>query len=418
MKKNLILLFLCIFLLGGAWVIFPGSVDHNSNFSPGYVRTFNRNAVTDSTDAAVYNPAGVTKLDDGLYVSVNNQFIFKNYSHETASDTYAAKNPTPLLPSIFTVFKKNRWGAFATFTVPAGGGSLKYKDGVVDLNENPKLPTLDQYGPSGDLFSAYYAGTLGGAFAINDMISIALAGRYIYCKRTILSETETPVAALGNVTELMDTESTSSGFGAVIGLNITPLSGLNIGIRYETITKLEWEYDKVEGPIATLPPPTGLGLAEGDKYDRDLPSLLGLGVSYQLIPELRADASFNYYFTKQADWDGDEDDHKNGFEIGAAAEYSILPNLKASVGFLYTNQGADKDSYEYLNPALDAISVCGGALYEVMPDLNLELGISGSFYLKDNGFSDPDLSDPFPPIDVDLKKTVLNIALGASYKIF
>jgi len=46
-----------------------------------------------------------------------------------------------------------------------------------------------------------------------------------------------------------------------------------------------------------------------------------------------------------------------------------------------------------------------------MPDLNLELGISGSFYLEDDGISE--FAQP-----VTLNKKVLNIALGASYKIF
>jgi long-chain fatty acid transport protein len=240
------------------------------------------------------------------------------------------------------------------------------------------------------------------------MISVALGGRFLYAKETGKVTTDTSVAPLflGDTTTLVDYEKTASGFGGIIGLNISPLSGLNIGIRYETITKLEFEYDKADGPLAS-----SFGAVKGAKEDRDLPSLLGLGVSYQLIPELRADASFTYYLNSKADWDGAEDEHKNGYEIGAAAEYSILSNLKASLGFLYTNQGADKDSYVYLNPALKAISVCGGGIYEVTPGLSLELGISGSFYLEDDGTTE--FAQP-----VTLNKKVLNIALGASYKIF
>lgn len=408
MKKVCMILRLALFLGGGGSILFAGSIDHNNNFSAGYIRTFNRNAVTDSADAAVYNPAGVAKLDNGLHVSVNSQFIVKNYSHESSTDTYAAKNPTPFLPSAFVVFSQNRWGVFGAFIVPAGGGSLKYKDGVADLNEDPTISPND---PNGKLYSAYYSGTLGGVFAINDMISISLCGRYMFTKQTVFFETETPVVALGNVTKLLDTESTSSGFGGIIGLNIAPLAGLNIGIRYETITKLEWEYKKVEGPLATLAPPNGLGLSEGDKYDRDLPPLLGVGVSYMIRPQFKAETSFMYYFTKQADWDGDEDDHKNGYELGVAFEYEALKKLKASVGFLYINQGADEDSYAYLKPALDAFSVCGGGIYEVMPGLNLELGVSGTFYTEDDGNSQ------LAAIPVTLNKTVLNIAVGANYKI-
>ncbi len=82
------------------------------------------------------------------------------------------------------------------------------------------------------------------------------------------------------------------------------------------------------------------------------------------------------------------------------------------MGFLYTNKGADEDSYVYLNPALDSISVCGGGLYEVMPGLDLELGVSGTFYIEDDGNSQ------LAAIPVTLNKTVVSIAVGASYKIF
>ncbi len=154
MKKICIILCLSLFFGGGGSILFAGSVDHNNNFSAGYVRTFNRNAVTDSVDAAVYNPAGVVKFDNGLHISVNNQFLLKNYSHESATDTYSAKNPTLFLPSAFIGFSQNRWGVFGAFSVPAGGGSLKYKDGVADLNE---YVTIGPNEPSGKVFTVYYS---------------------------------------------------------------------------------------------------------------------------------------------------------------------------------------------------------------------------------------------------------------------
>jgi long-chain fatty acid transport protein len=408
MKKTVGVTITLLFLCCG-WSLYAGSVDHNNNFSAGYVRTFNRNAVTDAPDAAVYNPAGTVKLEDGLYVSAHNQSVFKNYYHESAADKYSAKNPTFFLPSAFVVYSSGNWAAFGAFTVPGGGGSLKYEDGIADLNENPAIGPEN---PSGDLFAAYYAGTIGGAFAINDMFSVSLGGRYICTSEKRLFETETPVAALGGVTELLDTKATSSGFCGIIGLDITPISDLNIGIRYETVTKLEWEYDKVEGPLATLPPPNGLGLSKGDTYDRDLPALLGVGVSYQVLPKLRAESSFMYYFNSSADWDGDEDDHDNGFEIGASAEYSIFSNLRASLGFLYTDQGASEDSYVYLNPALKALTVCGGGVYDFSDDFSLELGIAGIFYSEDDGES------LLTAIPVTLKKTAFNVSIGAQYKVF
>jgi long-chain fatty acid transport protein len=399
-----------LLFLGCAVNLFGGSVDHNNNFSAGYVRTFNRNAVTDAPDAAVYNPAGTVKLKKGLYLSTNNQSVFKNYYHETASAKYSAKNPTFFLPSAFVVYNGGRWAAFGAFTVPGGGGSLKYDDSIADLDEYPLAPLdqLDQYGPNAKLYSAYFAGTIGAAYELFDVLSLSVGGRYVNVKEKGEFTTDTSVLPLLGVdtTTLIDYEKSASGFGAIIGVNIAPLSGLNIGIRYETVTKLEFEYDKAEGPLAS-----SFGYVEGAKEDCDLPALLGVGVSYYSLPKLRTEASFMYYFNSTADWDGAEDDHDNGFEIGAAVEYSLLSNLDASLGFLYTDQGADDESYVYLNPALKALTICGGGIYDFTEDLSFELGLAGIFYSEDSGESQVG-------IPVDMKKTAFNVALGVQYKIF
>jgi len=45
-----------------AGLVFGSGVDNKTNWSTGYLRTMNRNAVTDSPDAALYNHAGIVKL--------------------------------------------------------------------------------------------------------------------------------------------------------------------------------------------------------------------------------------------------------------------------------------------------------------------------------------------------------------------
>jgi long-chain fatty acid transport protein len=399
---------LCYTLLAGA--LFASGVDNKTNWSTGYIRTMNRNAVADNPDAVVYNPAGVIKLGQGIHVGVHNQFLFLNYSHESAAETYAAKNSNLLLPSLFVVYNKEKWGVFGAFNIPAGGGRLEYDDGIADINE---VVGLAAFNPSANLMGVYYAGTLGGVYAINDMFSVAVSGRYVYAVQKAEIKTATAITAgpLTGITELLDTEANDSGLGATIGLNVAlPFFDMNIGVRYETRVILEWEYDKVEGPLATLPPPNGLGLAKGDKFDRDLPAILGLGVSLKPIPMLRTEASFVYYFNKAADWDGAEDDHNNGFEFGAAAEYSFIPGLKGSAGFLIADPGADEDTYITLNPALRSFSIGFGVLVDMIPKVQLELGVLKPLYIKDDDTSDFGL-----PVEVD--KGLWIISAGASINI-
>jgi long-chain fatty acid transport protein len=404
----LVSVFLCFTVSAGA--LFASGVDNKTNWSTGYIRTMNRNAVADNPDAVVYNPAGVIKLGQGIHVGVHNQFLFLDYSHESAADTYRAKNPNLLLPSLFVVYNKEKWGVFGSFNVPAGGGRLEYDDGIADINE---VVSLASFNPSVDLMSVYYAGTIGGVYAINDMFSVALSGRYVYAVQKVDITTATSVLPVFGVdtTTVLNTEANDSGLGATIGLNVAlPFFDMNIGVRYETRVILEFEYDKVEGPLATFPPPNGLGLSDGDTFDRDLPAILGLGVSLKPIPMLRAEASLVYYFNKAADWDGAEDDHDNGFEIGAAAEYSFIPGLKGSAGILIADPGANEDTYITLNPALRSFSIGAGVLVDMIPKVQLELGVLKPLYFKDDDTSDFGL-----PVEVD--KGLWIISAGASIHI-
>ncbi len=405
MRKLLGLACVVFLLAGVVEPLYAAGIDNNSNFSTGYIRTFNRNAVTNAPDAAVYNPAGIVKLDNGFYVSLHNQFILRDYSHETAIQEYAATNPTLLLPSAFLVFAQDNWGIFGTFTVPAGGGSLKYEDGVAALNENPYSP-LAAFNPSLEAFSAYYAGTIGAAFAPQDMISLAVAGRFMTAKQTAKVETEIPVPPLGDATLLLDSEASATGYGAIFGINLSPMPELNIGAHYEMNTPLEWEYDKRDGPFAMALP---------DTFNRDLPALLGVGIAYMITPELRAEADMMYYFNEQADWDADSL-NDNGYDLGVALEYDVTPELTISCGYLYSSKGADSTTYNYINPALDYWQAfAAGACYGITPCLDLELGVSGVFYEEDVGNTNLGELDN---LEVTLNKTAITIAAGLTYKLY
>lgn len=409
MRKLLGLAYVLLLLAGVIEPLYAAGIDNNSNFSTGYIRTFNRNAVTNAPDAAVYNPAGIVKLDDGFYVSLHNQFMIRDYSHEIALREYAATNPTFLLPSAFLVFTQGNWGVFGTFTVPAGGESLKYEDGVVALNENPYTP-FAAFNPSLEAFNAYYAGALGAAFALHDMISIAVAGRFMTTKQTTKVETEIPVPPLDSATLLLDSEASATGYGAIFGINFSPMPELNIGAHYEMNTALEWEYDKLEGPLAGPAP------EEMPTYNRDLPALLGVGIAYMITPELRAEADLMYYFNEQAKWDSDDSLADNGYDLGAALEYSVTPKLTISCGYLYSSKGADSTTYNYINPALDyGQAFAAGACYGITPCLDLELGVSGVFYEEGTGNTHFGELDNF---EVTLNKTTITIAAGLTYKLY
>jgi len=233
--------------------------------------------------------------------------------------------------------------------------------------------------------SFYYGYTVGGAYAVNDMLSVSLGARYIDARREFegsatLNHTTSPVASL--TTHQVKYEETGTGWGGIIGVNMTPTEKWNIGIRYETQTDLDLETDEKEDTLGVV--------TDSAERNRDLPALLGIGASHQCTPNFRVEANFTLYLNDNADWDddpltmGDETEKDNGYDVGIALEYTFMPQLKGSVGYMYTNVGIDPDDMSGATPELDAHSIAGGVTYEALPCLNLNLGVLKTFYEEVN----------------------------------
>lgn len=76
--------------------LYAGGIINKSNQSADYLRTLNRHAATDYADAAVYNPAGVMKFDDGLKIKADVMYFNKDYSN-TVPPTFNGGLPDPPL---------------------------------------------------------------------------------------------------------------------------------------------------------------------------------------------------------------------------------------------------------------------------------------------------------------------------------
>ena len=188
MKKLLVCLCVAGLMVSSVSPLFAGGIENKHNWSAEYVRTLNRNAATDSADAVVYNPAGVMKMEDGLYLKLDGQYVLKEYSNTYQGIEYETDEPD-FVPSLFTLYKKDKWAAYGAVTVVVAGGEVDFKDGntttfgiaqrVIALN--PFFDTLlDHYLKGESYFIGY---TLGGAYAINDMVSVSLGARYVDASR-------------------------------------------------------------------------------------------------------------------------------------------------------------------------------------------------------------------------------------------
>ena len=172
------------------------------------------------------------------------------------------------------------------------------------------------------------------------MISVSLGARYVDASRDFkgfATLDNSSVSAVPNTTYNVDYDETGHGWGGIFGINVTPMEKLNIGLRYETKTSIDLSTHVTTDDIGIV--------TEGFKRNRDLPALLGLGVSYKFTPKIRVEADLTYYFNQNAGWDdnpvtsGDETQKDDGYDIGIACEYTFNPQWKASVGYMYTYVG-------------------------------------------------------------------------------
>ncbi|MFN8256381.1 MAG: outer membrane protein transport protein [Bacteroidales bacterium] len=198
MKRLLIFFFSLFMALNYA---FAGGLVTNTNQSAAWARMLVRDAST-SVDAVYYNPAGLTKLADGLHISVSNQSIFQD---RTITSTFPPlHNPefegsvsAPLFPDLYAAYKKGKFAFSLGFMPIGGGGSAVFDNGipmieipVSSLTYNFAEQGVTDYGVISNFEgSSVYFGIQGGiSYAINDMISVYAGARYVWAKNTYTGE--------------------------------------------------------------------------------------------------------------------------------------------------------------------------------------------------------------------------------------
>jgi long-chain fatty acid transport protein len=420
MRKCFVFLCVVSLMAASASPLFAGGIENKTNWSAEWVRTLNRNAATDSADAVAYNPAGVMKMDNGLYLNASGQYAFKDYSNTFHGIKYETDEPD-FVPSLFALYKQDKWSAFGAVTVVVAGGKVDYENGDVTTlglantiitTFNTLFPgpppaftgILDQHIEGKSYFIGY---TIGGAYKINDILSVSLGARYVDASRDFSGYATLSGGSFGTQQYAVDYDETGHGWGGIIGVNLTPIEALDIGLRFETKTSIE-----LTTSVTTDTVPGGL-VTNGAKRNRDLPALLGAGVSYKITPKIRVEADLTYYFNQNAGWDdnpvtaGDETQKDDGYDVGIACEYTFNPKWKASVGYMYTFVGINPDNMSIESPELDASTIAGGLAFNPTPNWGFNLGVLKTFY-----------KDATTSSGIEFEKDVVIVSLGVQYKFF
>lgn len=180
------------------------------------------------------------------------------------------------------------------------------------------------------------------------------------------------------------TDQTATGFTPIIGINLSPNDKLNIGLKYEFKTELEFTNETSEELLTGFDENTGAPIyyfPDGQKSRYDIPAFFTGGISYKLTDDFMVSSGVHYYFDKGADWDGKEDEvEDNYWEWAIGFEYGVSEKIALSAGFLHANTGVGAGYQTDLSYSLTSNTVGFGGKLSVSPILDINLGMSYTMY--------------------------------------
>jgi long-chain fatty acid transport protein len=300
MQKKIFTLFL---LISFTVPIFAGGIFTNTNQSAIWVRLMNRDASI-GIDAVYFNPAGVIKLADGFHLSLNNQYIAQNKDVTNSLSSlndgfYRGKVSAPLFPGVYAVYKKNSIAVSFGFNPIGGGGGATYDRGLPSFEMDisslvPQLAGLSALGMNVTGYDAniYFKGTsaflgaqLGITYALNDMFSVYVGGRYIFANNTYNGYLKDISLVANGTTTRADTWLTGTAAPAVTAVANTA-TGAGTSMQPLVNAIPTFTFAQAEGAMA-IDHPTRLALEGG---------LLQLGFTQAQIDAMSMAVAQGSYF--------------------------------------------------------------------------------------------------------------------------
>lgn len=390
-----------------------GGLVTNTNHSASFLRNPARMASLE-LDAVYYNPAGVAFLEKGFHFGLNNQSAFqsRNITATIQSNTfvpptamenslYEGKIVSPVIPSLHFAYVSDRWSISSHFGVPGGGGKLDYDNGLPMFDvmvrqmifgnvygalmgggapQATAATQAYQMAGAADVNSAFSGQTflfgwqVGGTYKLTDNLSAYAGARLLMAK----SKYEGSVYyALGEQEQTMDLLTEQSGFGIapIVGLDYK-FDRLNLAVKYEFGSNIEMENSTSSFPAQFDDVAALSRFQDGVKSQSDQPALFTAGAAYDLTNALKLSAGMHYYFDKDANYNGLEDEiNSNTVEYMLGAEYALFPKLTLSAGVQLTDYDVTDNYNSNTGFMVSSYSLGGGLKYSPTDNLDLNLGV-------------------------------------------
>jgi len=432
-----------------------GGLVTNSNQSASYYRMLARGAST-TGDAVYYNPAGLVFLEEGLTISLNTQMIWmkrtiNNDLMTLNKDEFEGNLYVPFFPGIYAAYKTGNWAFSLGFNPPAGGGSVEFKEGLPMLERDVSfIPgRMTSMGISTSNYSMQsmmkgssivYGIQAGASYKINEMLSVSVGVRMMLANNSyegyvrdirvnpnleslglpfpvemlnaaelnargdaianIASNHPDPeTAALlgavagglkmvaGNIPDqTLDVSQSGNGIAPILGIHFK-LNNLNLAAKYEFQTNITIKNETKQNAMNMYP--------DGQELRSDVPALLSLAGSYNIVPALKFSFTYLHHFEPQAtlqSWAPDATNPNGGIIIerqklidGGTNEYMAglefnVGKLIVSAGCQYSDVSVSDAWHNDITHNLDNFTLGLGAAYNFGEKLSLNIGGLTTWY--------------------------------------
>ncbi len=431
MRKYFVLL---VTVIISATAVSAGGIFTNTNQSASFIRMPSRGASLD-IDAVYYNPAGLTRLAEGLHISLNNQYISQNRTitnnmSPLNQNEFKGTMSVPVFPSVYAAYKTGNLAFSLGLNIIGGGGEVVYENGLpsIETSVAALVPALDRYGVTGyrnNVYfqgsSVFYSGQLGASFEMFNIVSVYGGARVVMAVNTYeghlrnvqvntpegwmkpgtyLREFVAPLRTgvqqriildaansidISTADSEVDVSQKGNAIAPIVGLSIKPNERLNIGVKYEFLTELELRNQTVADGTGLFP--------HGRTFRNDLPALLSFGAAYRATPRLNVAGGMHYFFDMEASYgrtvDGapaaNQDLIDNDFiEIALGAEYLLTDALIVSGGYLRSQSGVNDRFQNDISHSLTANSFGVGGRIAINEMIAVNLGFMMSLYVEDS----------------------------------
>ncbi len=427
MKK--ILVSLVVFMMTTVSAL-AGGILTNTNQSVDFLRNPARDAAI-GLDGVYSNPAGVVFMPEGFHLGINWQ-----YAHQTRTITSTnpvfqlgrknnANNPTkifegvanaPIIPSIQVAYNMENWSLQANLSVPGGGGSCEFSDGLGSFesvvgNIAAMLAPLGATGYDMDGYMKgrqyYYGVQIGAACKVTPNLSLYGGLRMLYGDATykakisnIQVKTANGYVDFGSYLQAV----TEAGYGEVVaplqkysegvnllcnqdGVGFAPIVGVdykigkfNFAAKYEFRTQIRMKNESTVNEASAIEAVNKY--RDGENVNEDMPALLAVGVQYSPIDVVRISAGYHHYFDKDASWYNNSQEllKHNTNEYLLGAEWDTTENLTFSAGGQLTRYGMSDEYISDMSFVVNSYSIGFGFNYKLSNKVAIKAAYFQTYY--------------------------------------